>query len=65
MTAMTMRDESVSIVRSKVTKQGLMVLFSDGQVYLFHDSFLSGNRLHHADRVVNQDAIKSLGSQSS
>jgi len=47
-------DESISIVRCRASREGLLLKFNDGQVYLFHTSFLIANRLHHADRLPSQ-----------
>ena len=57
---MTSHTDQVRVVRAKSTRHGLLILFSDGQVFLFHSSFLVQNRLQHADRIVNRDAIESL-----
>jgi len=54
------RSDGVSIVRCKSTTQGLLVLFSDDQVYLFHNSFLVSSRLQHADRISRPNAIQNL-----
>lgn len=57
---MTTQAEPIGIVRCRATKHGLLILFSDGQVHLFHTSFLVQNRLQHGDRVVDSNAIKSM-----
>jgi hypothetical protein len=57
---MAQHAQPVSIVRCRATKHGLLILFSDGQVHLFHNSFLVQNRLQHGDRVVNNKAILAM-----
>jgi hypothetical protein len=52
------------ITRSRPTQEGLLVQFRDGEIYLFHTSFLIANRLNHADRVRSQAAIQHLIDQS-
>jgi hypothetical protein len=52
--------EQVRIIRCRKTRHGLLVLFSDDQAYLFHNSFLVQNRVKHADRIVDRKAIETM-----
>jgi hypothetical protein len=57
---MATQPESVRIVRCKTTRHGLLILFSDGQVHLFHESFLVQNRMQHGDRIIDAKALTAL-----
>ena len=52
--------EQVSVIRCRKTRHGLLVLFSDDQAYLFHNSFLVQNRVKHADKIVDRKAIETM-----
>jgi hypothetical protein len=50
---MANNSESVTIVGSRATREGLLVKFSDRTFYMFHTSFLVENRESRGDRILN------------